>query len=141
MKRPKGVTLLAILEVVSGAVFLLAAATLLLGNQSDVSRQALTMAHLSANRDTLISIGVFSLIIGGLQLGVAAGLWQLKTWAWGLAALAAGANMVFGALNVVNGERIVQEQQISLVVSLLILVYLLTPGVRGAFFSKRTAHA
>src|SRR5215813_13854215 len=105
MKRPKGVTLLAILQVVSGAVFLLAAAMLLLGNQSDVSRQALTMAHLSSSRDTLISIGVFALVLGGLQLAVAAGLWQHKAWAWVLAALASVASAVSGVLAVVNGQN------------------------------------
>jgi uncharacterized membrane protein (DUF2068 family) len=141
MKRPIGITVLAILQVVSGAAFLLVAATLLLGNQSDVSRQALTMAHLAAGRDTLLTIGVFAVILGGLQLAVAAGLWQLKVWAWGLAALASGASVVSGALNVINGENLPQEQQVSLVVSLLILLYLLTPGVREAFFTKVAAHA
>ena len=141
MKRPIGITILAVLQVVSGAVFLLAAATLLLGNQSDASRQALAMAHLSASRDTLISVGVFSLIIGGLQLVVAVGLWQLKAWAWVLAALASGASVVSGVLSVVNGARIPQEQQIALVVSLIILVYLITPGVREAFFTKRVVRA
>lgn len=141
MKRPIGITILAILQVVSGAVFLLAATTLLLGNQSDASRQALAMAHLTASRDTLISVGVFSLIIGGLQLVVALGLWQLKPWAWVLAALASGASVVSSVLSVVNGERILQEQQIALAVSLIILVYLITPGVREAFFSKRAVRA
>jgi len=141
MKRPLGITILAILQAISAAVFLLAAATLLLGNQSDASRQALAMAHLSASRDTLVSVGVFSLIIGGLQLAVAVGLWQRKAWAWVLAALASGASVVSGVLSLVNGERILQEQQIALAVSLIILVYLITPGVREAFFSKRAVRA
>src|SRR5262249_59602764 len=108
MKRPIGITVLAILQVVSGAAFLLAAATLLIGNQSDASRQALAMAHLSASHDTIVSIGVFSLIVGALQLVVAVGLWQLKAWGWGIAALVSGANFVFGVVNVVNGARLPQ---------------------------------
>ena len=140
MKRPIGITIIALVQLLAAIVLVLGAATLLLGNQSQANQQALAMAHLASTRQTEVSIGVFALILGAIELLVAVGLFQLKGWAWGLAVLVSGANVVFGVLDLVNRIALTQSEQVSLIVSLLVLVYLLTPGVREAFFNK-PAHA
>jgi uncharacterized membrane protein (DUF2068 family) len=140
MKRPIGVTIIALVQLLAAIVLVLGAATLLLGNQSQASQQALAMAHLAVTRQTEVSIGIFALILGAIELLVAVGLFQLKGWAWGLAVLVVGANVVFGVLDLVNRVALTQSQQVSMIVSLLVLIYLLMPGVREAFFN-RPAHA
>jgi uncharacterized membrane protein (DUF2068 family) len=140
VKRPIGITIIALIQVFVAVIVLLGAVALLLGNQSQASQQALTMAHLSVSRSTEVSIGVFALIIAGIELLIAWGLFQLKGWAWGLSVFAFGANVVFSVLDLINRVALTQSQQISMVISLLVLIYLLTPGVREAFF-RRASHA
>jgi uncharacterized membrane protein (DUF2068 family) len=136
MKRPIGVVALAVVQLVGAAIFLVAAADLLLGNQS---QQALQSAGLPMSRDMQVTLGVFALALGMVQLLIAWGLFNLKGWAWGFAALAAAANFVLGAVNAANGAQLGGEQRTSMVVSLVILLYLLLPGVRAAFFGRKPA--
>src|SRR5260370_10810202 len=136
VKRPIGITIIALVELLAAIVLVLGAATLLLGNQSQANQQALAMAHLASTRQTEVSIGVFALILGAIELLVAVGLFQLKGWAWGLAVLVSGANVVFGVLDLVNRVALTQSAQVSLIVSLLVLLYLLTPRLPLAFFNS-----
>ena len=81
------------------------------------------------------TIGVAYLLIGAAQVFVAWALWHLKKWAWwltivlqGLSVLQALAAMAFTDIR--NVDLAILP---GLVVSLVILGYFLTKGVRGAF--------
>src|SRR5258708_21846446 len=91
VKRPIGITIIALVQLLAAIVLVLGAATLLLGNQSQANQQALAMAHLATTRQTEDSIRVFALILGALALLVAVGLFPLKGCAWGLGGLVSGA--------------------------------------------------
>jgi|SRR5579884_2533483 len=139
MKRPIGVVVLAVLQLIGAAIFLVAAADLLFGNQIGLSRETLQSAGLPTGHDMQVTMGVFALVLGVVQLLIAWGLFNLKGWAWGFAALAAGANFVVGAVNAASGVPLGNDQRASMVISLLILLYLLLPGVRAAFFGRKPA--
>ena len=139
MKRPIGVTMLGILQILGGALFLLAAAGLLLGDQVGLGREMYRAANLPARHDVQVTLGVLALVIGLIQLVLGFGLLGLKGWAWALSAFGAGANFAFGIVSIADGVPLSQEQRFSMVVSLLVLLYLLLPGVREAFFAKKAA--
>lgn len=139
MKRPIGVTVLGVLQILGGGLFLLAAAAMLLGDRVDMGRQVYHVANLPARHDVQVTLGVIALLAGLLQLLIGFGLLGLKAWAWTFSALGAGANFVFGVVSIADGVRLSEEQRFSMVVSLIVLVYLLLPGVREAFFAKKPA--
>jgi uncharacterized membrane protein (DUF2068 family) len=136
MKRPIGVAILGILQILGGGLFLLAAAGLLLGDRMGLGQQMYHAANLPVRQDVQVTLGVIALVVGLIQLILGFGLLSLKAWAWALSAFGAGANFVFGMIGIADGIRLSQEQSFSMVVSLIVLLYLLLPGVREAFFKK-----
>jgi hypothetical protein len=141
MRRPVGIVILALIQAFAGVVLLIGGVALLLGNSSAASQEALSMANLSSDTGTLVSFGVITLILAVVELALAFGLFQLRGWAWGISLILFGANVVLVLMNLVNGQSLTQTQEVSGLVSLLIALYLLLPGVRGAFFSRTPASA
>lgn len=139
MKRPIGVTLLGILQILGGGLFLLAAAGLLLGDHMDVGRQMYHAANLPTRQDVQVTLAAIALAVGLLQLVIGFGLLGLKGWAWALSAFGVGANFVFGIASIADGVQLSQQERFSMLVSLIVLLYLLLPGVREAFFAKKPA--
>lgn len=112
MQRPIGITILAILAIIGGILSILAG-----------------IAQLAPGA---MAFGVVSLVLGVLYLVYGFGLWQLKGWAWLLA-------VVVNALSVINfvvqviSDGFAPGRIVSLVISVLILVYLFSASVRKAF--------
>jgi uncharacterized membrane protein (DUF2068 family) len=81
------------------------------------------------------AIGVSAVVIGVVQVVVAWSLWTLKGWAWLLAVVLQGINVVVGIASIaMHGMSSMGSAAIgSLVVSAIILAYFMTGGVRAAF--------
>jgi uncharacterized membrane protein (DUF2068 family) len=141
VKRPIGITIIAVIQAFVGIVLLIGAAAVLLGKNSDTTKQALAMAHLTADTGTLVSIGIFALILAAIQLILAVGLFQLQGWAWAVTLFVFGADVVTNVIDLVNGRTLSQSEVFGVIISLLIVLYLLAPGVRAAFFRGASAHA
>jgi hypothetical protein len=126
--RPLGITILAILQVIAGLLGLCVPVLILTGS---------TIVAFLGPVGTFI--GGAGLCIGGLLfLGpllhfiVAWGAMGLKKWAWWLGIIATGVDVVGALLNIWNGAGILNAF-ISVGFSLIVFIYLLTPGVRKAF--------
>lgn len=78
--------------------------------------------------------GLIGIIVAIVQIVVAVGLLNLQRWAWILALVAVGLNIVQGIFAIFDGGLFAWCcGPIMLIVPVGILIYLLTPGVRQAF--------
>lgn len=130
MKRPVGVTVLAVIAMIYGVFSLLLAFLAVVGLALQGS--AVASRAIKVDPGTLAYAAVSDAIIGIVFLVFGIGAFRLKGWAWtvGVAALLlevvrdiiAIARSGLGVFSVVSG-----------VIALLLLVYLFTPNVRSAF--------
>ena len=114
-ERPTGITILAILQLLSALSDLFAGVLVLMD---------LIPLGILAIFGAWVSLIVFSLGIIGLILFY--GLWTLKSWAW-LGAL------IFGIVGILVGIMDPIAGLTTLVVSIIIVIYLLLPGTRDHF--------
>jgi uncharacterized membrane protein (DUF2068 family) len=127
-KRPVGVTILAVLQVIAGLLGLCIPGLVFIGS---------ALVELLGPVGTFVGtvgilIGVLLIVGPVLHFAVAVGAWYLKKWAWWLGVIATGVDVLGAVLNIWNGTGLVQAV-FSVAFSLLVFIYLLTPGVRKAF--------
>ena len=134
-QRPTGITILALIYILLAILSLLwsmfifgfggIAATMgsLFGAQN--------MAASGANNVVSGTLGILTAIV---ELIVAFGLWKLRSWAWLLAIVAIGLNVVNGVLGTFSGGLWTFCCGLfGLIIPVAILVYLLRPEVKRAF--------
>jgi len=125
-RRPTGVTILAILQFIGGALSLLGGLALMAFGGSAVNTGAGEVAAIPA------MLGIVLILSGIIGLVAGYGLFTLKGWGWLLAIIFSVLNIISGLLNLFQGANI-PSTIINLVISGLILYYLYTPVVRRAF--------
>ena len=122
MKRPFGVTLIAILALIGG-LFGLCWPTLVFTGS----------ALLGGIFGTIGAFAGFFLIVGPLlQLIFAYGAFKLRSWAWYLGLIATGITVLGVIINLINGASLFSALWGS-VLAIIIFIYLWTPNVRKAF--------
>lgn len=131
MNRPTGVTVIAVLSLISG-VLGLCGATPLLGIS------VLGALIPSGVTQVLGAIGIVVsalLLIGPiLQLIFAYGAWNLLSWAWWLGIIATGISVVGVVIAILgSGGAAIYTAVTHALLPIIIFVYLLTPDVRKAF--------
>jgi len=142
-RRPIGITILAIAAFVLGlplgllGLFLTAFGALAaLGAWTANSP---TMAFGAALAGASVAFGLLFLVFGLLCLGFAIGAWRLRPWARRLGLIGSGLGIA-GSLSSYSSAATLGTVAggatgalVALAVSVAIMVYLLTPGVRRAF--------
>jgi hypothetical protein len=122
MKRPFGVTLIAILALIGGLFGLCWPTLAFMGS-----------ALLPGVFGTIGVIAGIFLIIGPiLQLVFSYGAFKLRSWAWYLGLIASGVVLIGVIIHLINGASIFSALWGSFL-SIIIFIYLLTPNVRNAF--------
>jgi hypothetical protein len=122
MKRPFGVTLIAILALIGG-LFGLCWPTLAFMGSAILPGIFGTIGALA---------GVFLIIGPILQLIFAYGAFKLRSWAWYLGLIATGITVIGVVINLINGASIWSALWGS-TLAIIIFIYLLTSNVRNAF--------
>jgi len=122
--RPVGVTILAILEVVSGILGIVGGAFLLGLAEMTVFR--------IKQEAILMILSLILMIIGFVQLVMAYGLWTAQGWAWTGTLILAVIGAIFAVVNMARGNIL---GLITLILDLAAIFYLNTPKVRS-FFGK-----
>jgi hypothetical protein len=122
MKRPFGVTLIAILALIGGLFGLCWPTLAFMGSAllPGVFGQIGVIA------------GIFLIIGPILQLVFSYGAFKLRSWAWYLGLIASGVVLIGVIIHLINGASIFSALWGS-VLSIIIFIYLLTPNVRNAF--------
>lgn len=122
--RPVGVTILTILEVVSGILRIVGGAFLL-----DIAEMIVFRVGLEA---ILMILSLIFMIIGFVQFVMAYGLWTAQGWAWTWTLILTIIGAIFAVVNMTRGHI---WGLITLILDLVVLFYLSTPKVRS-FFGK-----
>ncbi len=149
MQRPTGVTVLAVLDYIGAAFWLLMAvggflgATFLGAIISAAMERSGQGTALGAGVGAAIGIviGIFGLIFGGVAVLMGWGMWSLKEWARILQIVFAGIGACFQALGVLASLvhfRIfgMMWNLIWVAVNAYIIYYLIQPQVKAAFAGR-----
>jgi hypothetical protein len=112
MSRPTGVTVLAILQLLGALVLIFVGGLAVMA--------ALLLAPL------LILFAAFPLIFGIIGLILFYGLWNMKSWAWIW-------TIVVNLLTIITSIFDPFNNLIQLIISLIIVVYLFSPGIKSQF--------
>lgn len=122
MKRPFGITLIAILALISGLFGLCWPILVFTGS-----------AFLGPIFGTIgVIAGIFLIVGPVLQLFFAYGAFNLRAWAWVLGLISTGITVLGVIINLFDGASFWSAIWGSLL-SVIIFIYLLTPNVRQAF--------
>ena len=133
MQRPIGVTIIAILSLVSGLIGLLKGlAWLGVGGAAAVLAGAALPVAGSIVGFLAITFGVIALVTAAFSLGFAWGAWTLKPWAWSLGMVTHATIFAWSVL-VVLGPGLLAERRVPLIVSGIVLLYLTRPEIKRAF--------
>lgn len=110
-ERPLGVTILALLEIIVGALGLFGAITVI------------TFGSILFGAFGLI-LGVIVLFLALIDLIVGWGLWTLKSWAWMVALIVNIINLILNA---------VQLNFLGAIINLIIIIYLQQGDIKSRF--------
>ncbi len=122
MKRPFGITVIAVLALISG-LFGLCWPTLVFTGSTFLGPILGTIGVIA---------GIFLILGPVLQLIFAYGAFNLRSWAWYLGLVATGITVIGVIINLIDGASFWSAMWGS-TLSVIIFIYLLTPNVRGAF--------
>jgi hypothetical protein len=138
-QRPMGITILGIVGFAVGSWHLLTAMFALTFTSSMVVMGALSGApdYLVPAYAGLQNFWVVMLGVAGacLLIAGAVGLWNLQRWAYWLTAAGAGISLLTNLLPAFQGA-VNETSTFSGILALAVLVYLMLPGVRHAFFDR-----
>ena len=135
MKRPTGITIIAILYIVlailsllwSGLVFGVGGLSSLFGGL--VGAESVAAFGVSSGW-----AGFLGIITAVVQFIVAIGLLSMKKWAWILALIGVGLTVIQGVVSTFAGGVFgFMCGGLALIIPVIILIYLLRPTIRGAF--------
>jgi uncharacterized membrane protein HdeD (DUF308 family) len=107
--RPLGVTIIAILTVIGGIIFLASGVVLL-----------------------IVGIGIVLLALGIAYLVMAYGLWKGKGWAWTITLILSVIGIILGIASIAAGNV---GSIIGIIINGVVIYYLYRPNVK-AFFGK-----
>jgi uncharacterized membrane protein (DUF2068 family) len=132
-QRPTGVTILAVIQLIGGALSLLfGISSLFFGGLMVVSDAAATAGSEIEMGPILLLAGVLAIISGVIGLLAGYGLFTLKGWGWTLAMLFAVINIIQNVLSLIQGANIAGAI-VGIVISGLIIYYLNQSNVKRAF--------
>jgi hypothetical protein len=137
-KRPTGVTIIAILNIISGIIMLMGGIALIaIGSVLPGAFEEGMGPDMSGIPAEMV--GAFGVAMGGIILAVAIlsfvvayGLWSGKGWAWTLTVVLSVISIALNAISIPGGNF---SGIISIIISAVILYYLYRPHVK-AYFGK-----
>ena len=134
MHRPIGVMLLALAAIVVGLYELYVAAIYMGWLSFTVIGKEVSFPSAQWGP------ALWSVLLALIYFWVAAGFWGVRAWAWMFGVLIAGWTLIWDSI-LVLGSASIEQMFVPMVVSLIILGYLLYPGVREAFYESESKRA
>ncbi len=133
--RPTGITVLALIYIALAALSLLWSLTVFgFGGLAATFGSLFGAQSIATTGVNSVVSGTLGIITAIVELIVAFGLWKLRPWAWLLAIIAIGLNVVGGVLGMFSGGLWTFCCGVfGLIIPAAILIYLLRPHVRQAF--------
>lgn len=151
MQRPTGVTVLAVLDFIGAAFWLLMAVGGFLG--ATFLGAIISQAAARSGGGTIgaglgaaigVVLGIFGLIFGGIAILMGWGMWSLKEWARILQIVFAGIGACFQALGILTSLLhfhifAMMWNVVWLAINAFIIYYLIQPQVKAAFAARGPA--
>jgi hypothetical protein len=138
VRRPTGVSALAIAAFISGGVhFLIAFLALASGSWMSAGASSgyynsLVAPYVDAAGDLGFWIGLLGMLAAGVTLAAAAGLWVLSSWGYWLALIGAAINLVADVAQLLNGTA-TSLTWLGALICVAIIAYLSRPTIKHAF--------
>jgi hypothetical protein len=135
MKRPTGITILAVVYIALAVLSLLWSGLVLgLGGLGSLFGGLLGADNVAAFGTSSAWSGFLGIVVALVQIIVAIGLLSMKRWAWILALISVALTVVQGIAGILGGGAFAFMCGIlGLAIPLGILIYLLLPGTRQVF--------
>jgi hypothetical protein len=139
VKRPTGITVLAVLYFILAVLSLLWSGLVLgVGGLSSVLGGLFSAEGVEAFGMSTTWAGTVGITAAIVQLVVALGLLTMKKWAWALALVGVALTVVEGIAGILSGGPLaITCGLLGLAIPLGILLYLLRPGVKQAFVLRQ----
>lgn len=132
MKRPVGVTILAVIAIIYGIFSLLLALLGVFGS----ALKASGVAPVAYSAGILAYATISNAVLGMLSLAFGIGAFRLKGWAWTVGVVALALDVVRQIIGLIiqgiSASKIVVTS-ITIAIALVLLWYLVRPNVRAAF--------
>ncbi len=139
-QRPCGITALGIIYLVLGGLSLLWSLIVFgFGGVTWLTGSLFGGSSAIATGGNHVLAGLLGLLSAGIQIIAAIGLLQLKRWAWVLALIAVGVTVIQGIVGIFSGGLMAFCcGGLGVLLPIGILLYLLAPGTRAAFYRRST---
>jgi len=128
-RRPAGIAILAVLQIIIGAVDVLTAILLLFAS---TTLAIVGFGMSAAFAFMLIPLSILLFAFGAVSFILAYGLWNGRRWGWITSIILAAVGLALGVLSLLGGEL---ASVATIVLEAIILIYLSTYSVR-AFFGQ-----
>jgi len=128
-RRPTGVAVLAILQIIIGVVDILTGVLLLVAG---ATLAIIGFGMSAAFAFMLIPLSIVLFAFGAISFILAYGLWMGRQWGWISSTILAAIGLALGVLSLLGGEL---ASVATIVIEAIILIYLSTYNVR-AFFGR-----
>lgn len=134
-QRPTGITILALVYILLAGLSLLWSLFVFgFGGMAATFGSLFGAENIATTGVNSVVSGTLGIITAIVELVVAFGLWKLRPWAWLLAIIAVGLNVVGGVLGMFSGGFWTFCCGLfGLIIPASILIYLFRPHVRRAF--------
>jgi hypothetical protein len=135
MKRPTGITIIAIVYIVMALLSLLWSGLVFgVGGLSSLVGGVFGAESVAAFGASTGWAGFLGIITAVVQFAVAFGLFAMKKWAWILALIGVGLTVVEGVVGLFAGGPFgFMCGSLGLIIPVIILIYMLRPTIRSAF--------
>lgn len=135
MKRPTGITIIAVLYIILAVLSLLWSGLVFgLGGLGSLFGGLFGAENVAALGTSGAWTGFLGILTALVQIVVAIGLLSMKKWAWFLALISVALTVVQGIVGIFGGGPFAFMCGIlGLAIPVGILIYLLLPGIRRAF--------
>ena len=137
-RRPAGISILAILAIVVGVLNIMAGLGFIAGAPliSEFAVGTVASDVSGSLKSIAMVLGIAWLVVGVAQLAFAYGAWTLKPWGWMLGLVIEGSSILLTfIIGIMAGNlaATLVASAIPLAVGIVIIAYLMSPGVRSAF--------
>jgi hypothetical protein len=135
MKRPFGVSSLALLAIIAGITEMLVsfARFASLGLLGSGAAAVVGAAPAGGSQELAIGLAVFLLVLSCLYIVFALGALQLAGWAWPLGVALTILTVLNAGVEAASDGRLTSGEAFTVIIAILVLVYLYNPRIRKSF--------
>lgn len=127
-KRTFGIALISIVVAIE-AIFQILAALAMFG----LSTAGFFTTPYTGVAGVILAIGILTLVIGIVELVVAAGMWSMEYWTWMLAVIICWIDIIFDIIGGFIYTQTFAATVVSMIIPLIVLIYFYQPKIRQLF--------